>query len=83
MTHPADFFFVYEWDEGPLPPPHHYEFKISVGPGATGKIVFYPDYPGDDNPEWDVPIEVTREPFAELSEVCLVKCHRFPFRLGC
>src|SRR5690554_3169233 len=52
---PADFQIEYEWHEGSLPPPYHYEYTIRIGPGAQGEIVFLPDYPSDDTPVWTEP----------------------------
>lgn len=50
---PKDFHFVYEWAAGTVPPPHHYEYTIEVGPGDRGHITFWPDYPAPDVPCWD------------------------------
>jgi len=49
---PQDFAIRYEWQEGSLPPPGHYEYTIRVGPVSEGEIVFYPDYPQHDPPVW-------------------------------
>jgi hypothetical protein len=49
---PADFSLVYEWREGSLPPPYHYETTISVAPDGAGTITLVPDYPGPDVPVW-------------------------------
>ncbi|HUT36408.1 MAG TPA: hypothetical protein VNE39_23175 [Planctomycetota bacterium] len=50
---PADFGFRYDWREGSLPPPYHYEYTISVSPEGEGTIVFRPDYPEHDVPAWE------------------------------
>ena len=55
-TVPADFTLRYEWHEGSVPPPYHYEYVIRLGPGPEGEVTFYPDYPQHDPPIW-------REPF--------------------
>ena len=47
----------YEWHEGSLPPPHHYEYRLEVG-GDEGRIEFSPDYPGDGRPKWVEPFVV-------------------------
>lgn len=44
---PEDFRLVYEWRAGTYPPPYHYEYVIQVGPGDSGEITFWPDYPGE------------------------------------
>lgn len=49
---PEDFTVRYEWMEGSVPPPHHYEYEIQLGPGQNGRIVFYPDYPEEGSPVW-------------------------------
>lgn len=49
---PADFSLRYEWNEGSLPPPYHYEYIIRVGPDGVGAVVMIPDYPTEGVPEW-------------------------------
>jgi hypothetical protein len=52
-TRPADFSFEYNWSEGSLPPPYHYEYLIRLQPVGQGQVVFWPDYPGFAGvPEW-------------------------------
>ena len=51
-TPPPDFCVKYRWCEGTVPPPDYYEFSIAIGPGKTGVITFYPDYPQHDLPVW-------------------------------
>jgi hypothetical protein len=51
-TRPADFSVRYHWAEGSLPPPYHYEYTVSAGPGNTLAIAMIPDYPSDDVPTW-------------------------------
>lgn len=55
---PGDFRLRYEWREGALPPPDHYEYTITLGPGSTGEIVFTPDYPQFDPPVWREQFEI-------------------------
>ncbi|MEW5930836.1 MAG: hypothetical protein AB1941_25525 [Gemmatimonadota bacterium] len=48
---PADFAVRYEWGNGVLPPPHHYDYTVRLGPGAgTGRVEFRPGY--DSLPVW-------------------------------
>lgn len=48
---PADFAVSYEWGNGALPPPYHYDYTIHLGPGAgTGRIEFRPGH--DSLPVW-------------------------------
>jgi hypothetical protein len=49
---PADFSLVYEWREGSLPPPYHYEYTISVTADGAGTLTLVPDYPGPAVPIW-------------------------------
>lgn len=58
---PADFKVAYEWRTGTMPPPYHYEYTVTVGPGAAGEVRFTPNYPGDDVPVWTETLSVTPE----------------------
>ncbi len=49
---PDDFGVEYEWREGSLPPPYHYEYTIIIRPSGQSKIVLSPDYPSTTVPEW-------------------------------
>lgn len=51
-TPPADFSLYYEWQEGSVPPPYHYEYTITVEPPNSGTIVYLPDYANFDSPTW-------------------------------
>jgi hypothetical protein len=51
-TRPADFNLAYEWQEGSLPPPYHYEYTITIKPDGKGEIVMLPDYDSDATPYW-------------------------------
>jgi hypothetical protein len=51
-TRPADFHVLYEWTEGSLPPPHHYEYTITIKPGGHGEVVMVPDYAASRPPTW-------------------------------
>ena len=48
----------YDWCAGSMPPPHHYEYTICIGPGLQGEVVFHPDYPSQDTPVWTELFEV-------------------------
>jgi hypothetical protein len=58
-TRPADFKVIYEWQEGSLPPPYHYEYTITIQPDGQGEIVMLPDYDTDATPYWVEPFSVT------------------------
>jgi hypothetical protein len=69
MTHsagPDDFRVRYEWHEGSMPPPHHYEYVIEVGPGLEGMILFMPDYPFEAVPRWTERFHISEEEHREL-----------------
>lgn len=58
-TRPADFNLVYEWQEGSLPPPYHYEYTITIDPTGQGQIVMAPDYSFSNPPTWTETFTVT------------------------
>jgi hypothetical protein len=51
-TRPDDFLIEYEWVEGSLPPPYHYEYTIRIGSSGMGEVEMIPDYPSDQTPVW-------------------------------
>jgi hypothetical protein len=51
-TRPGDFCVEYDWREGSLPPPFHYEYTVILKPSGQSKIVLIPDYPAADVPKW-------------------------------
>ncbi len=58
-TRPADFNLVYNWQEGSLPPPYHYEYTITIQPDGQGQIVMIPDYSSRQTPSWTETFTVT------------------------
>jgi hypothetical protein len=58
-SRPADFKVVYDWQEGSLPPPYHYEYTITIEPGGQGQIVMVPDYAFSNPPTWTETFTVT------------------------
>jgi hypothetical protein len=58
-TRPADFNVIYEWREGSLPPPYHYEYTITIKPDGQGEIVMLPDYDTDATPHWTETFSLT------------------------
>jgi hypothetical protein len=63
---PADFKVSYEWRAGSMPPPYHYEYTVTVGPGAAGEVRFVPNYPGYGVPVWTEKLNVTDEQIKSL-----------------
>jgi hypothetical protein len=49
---PGDFSVRYDWFEGSLPPPYHYEYTVAIAADGTGTVTMVPDYPGDAVPVW-------------------------------
>jgi hypothetical protein len=41
---PSDFSFEYNWSEGTIPPPYHYEYTIKVEKDGSGTLMYRPDY---------------------------------------
>ena len=66
LQRPADFAVRYAWREGSLPPPHHYEYTISLAADGRGTIVFYPDYPSEGVEPWEETFRVTDSRLDEL-----------------
>lgn len=77
---PADFSLECLWEAATVPPPHHYEYRITVHPydppsantqadgtqhpRIQGEITFWPDYRGLGTPEW-------KERFFVSTQACL------------
>ena len=51
-SRPDDFSVTYNWYEGSLPPPYHYEYMITIESDGAGLVTYTPDYPGADVPTW-------------------------------
>jgi hypothetical protein len=67
-TLPADFAVRYEWGNGALPPPYHYDYTVHLGPGAGGgRVEFRPGH--DSVPVWTESFPVTE---AQLRRVYAV-----------
>ena len=59
----------YEWQEGSIPPPYHYEYTIRLGPGLQGEIEFRPDYEFNDPPIWKASFELGAQQLTTLYEL--------------
>ncbi len=68
---PADFGLRYDWRQGSLPPPYHYEYTISVSPEGEGSIVFRPDYPEEGAQAWEERFRVSGSLLDELHKMML------------
>lgn len=54
-SRPGDFSVTYNWYEGSVPPPYHYEYMITIEANGAGLVTYSPDYPGTDVPTWTEP----------------------------
>jgi hypothetical protein len=70
---PQDFKVIYEWQEGSLPPPYHYEYTITIKPSGEGEIVMLPDYDSDATPYWVEPFAVTPTALDQLYRLLVDK----------
>lgn len=71
-TLPADFAVRYEWGNGALPPPYHYDYTVHVGPGAgTGRVEFRPGH--DSVPVWTESFPVTEAQLRRVYAVLMAR----------
>ncbi|HEY0734249.1 MAG TPA: hypothetical protein VGD69_05045 [Herpetosiphonaceae bacterium] len=72
---PDDFALVYDWREGSLPPPYHYEYSITLTPKGNCELIMIPDYPASDVPQWrelfQVPVADRDRLYQQLLELGL------------
>ncbi len=72
-TRPDDFSLLYEWREGSLPPPYHYEYTITLDPAGAGQVVMVPDYPSSGVPEWTETFTVEPAAMDDLFRLLVAK----------
>lgn len=72
-TRPGDFTVLYEWQEGSLPPPYHYEYTIDIQPDGQGEVTMIPDYPSDTVPTWTEAFTVEQAKLDELYQLMVDK----------
>lgn len=70
---PADFGLRYDWREGTLPPPYHYEYSISLGADGSGLMTMVPDYPGPGVPVWEEPFSLPAAEVDKLHDLMLAR----------
>lgn len=63
---PADFAVQYDWWEGSLPPPYHYEYSVAIAADGVGTVTYLPDYPSEETPTW---VETFTLDAAQLDEL--------------
>ena len=66
---PDDFSVEYEWREGSLPPPYHYEYTVTIKSSGRGEIVLTPDYPSNDVPKWTEFFKIEEQALNDLYRV--------------
>lgn len=70
---PEDFALTYDWREGSLPPPYHYEYTITLAADGSGVMTMVPDYPGAGVPVWEEPFTVTADEVARLHDLMVAE----------
>jgi hypothetical protein len=70
---PADFSLRYDWREGSLPPPYHYEYTIALAAGGAGTMTMVPDYPGEGVPVWEEPFTLAPEEVDRLHDLMIAE----------
>jgi hypothetical protein len=71
-TLPADFAVRYEWGNGALPPPYHYDYTVHLGPGAgVGRVEFRPGH--DSVPVWTESFPVTEAQLRSMYAVFMAR----------
>jgi len=68
---PDDFSVEYEWREGSLPPPHHYEYNVVIKHSGESQIVLTPDYPSTTVPKWAERFKVEEQGLNDLYRVII------------
>ena len=63
---PDDLFIRYDWHEGTIPPPYHYEYTISIGADGRGQVEMMPGYSSSAAPVWTEGFSVSPEALAGL-----------------
>ena len=66
---PDDFTVEYEWREGSLPAPYHYEYTVIIKPSSQSKIVLTPDYASITVPKWTEYFKVEEHGLNDLYRV--------------
>ena len=70
-SRPGDFKVQYSWTAASVPPPYHFEYDVTIGPGLTGSVVYLPDYPGADTPTWSAEFTLTEADLDALYQLIL------------
>lgn len=59
---------TYSFQEGSLPPPHHYEYEICLE-SHLGLIRYIPDYPSNNVPIWQIPFPTEPGIWNQICEI--------------
>jgi len=68
-SRPVDFRVEYQWREGSLPPPYHYEYTVIINPAGQSEITLTPGYPSPAVPEWTKSFKVEEQGLTDLYRV--------------
>lgn len=68
---PDDFYIEYEWREGSLPPPYHYEYTVIINPSSRSEISLTPDHPSTTVPKWTEFFKVEEQDLNNLYRVMI------------
>jgi hypothetical protein len=69
---PQDFTISYVWSSAPLAPPYSYAYTIAVGPGAQGKITYWPNI-SEEPPTWTENVTITDAQMDQLYKLAVEK----------
>lgn len=66
-----DLTLTYQYDNGSLPPPHHFEYSVHISTGLAGNLLFQPDYGDEGSCSWVEHFVVTTEQLDSLYRAML------------
>ena len=59
---------VYQWSEGAVPPPHHYQYAVTLARDGAGAIRLLPDYEQHRPPAMEAVFPVPADCFGRLAD---------------
>ncbi|MFV9507170.1 MAG: hypothetical protein AB4911_21680 [Oscillochloridaceae bacterium umkhey_bin13] len=78
---PNDLLITYQWRDGTVPPPYHYQYTIQIQADGQGTIVMIPGYSADDAPTWTEPFTLSQAELDQLYATMVAQgLHREPWR---
>jgi hypothetical protein len=70
---PPDFQLRYDWREGSLPPPYHYEYTITLAADGSGTMTMLPGYPGPGVPTFEERFTLAPEALDRLHDALIAE----------